>query len=86
MPADPTVVVPAASGSPQGIALIRDRGLYLNSALDVVGAGRLPLGEGSWELRYEFYAIGFPLLTLSVELDITNWDMPKASVLSQETG
>jgi hypothetical protein len=61
-----------------------DQGVYLNSALDVMGAGRLPITLGNWLLRYEFYAIGFPLFSVSIELSVTDWNMPRASIISQE--
>jgi hypothetical protein len=80
------LIVPAASGSPPGIPInISDTDVYLISALDVVGAGRLPIERGKWELRYEFYAIGFPLLCVSIELDVTDWSAPTATLLSQQS-
>lgn len=60
-------------------------GVYLNSALDVVGAGRLPITKAVWTLRYEFYAIDFPVLSVRIELDSTNWAEPVAKIASQET-
>jgi hypothetical protein len=84
---EPGLSVPAAGGAFEGppITLI-DQGVYLNSALDVVGAGRLPITAGVWTLRYEFYAIGFPLLSLSIELRLTDWSKPVATIISQEVG
>jgi hypothetical protein len=80
-------IAPAASGSPAPTPInINDPGVYLNSALDVVGAGRLPIEQGKWILRYEFYAIGFPLLCVSIELDVTDWSAPTATLLSQYSG
>jgi hypothetical protein len=76
--------VPAATGSISTPLRFRNPGAYLNSAYDVLGAGRLPMPPGVWILRYEFYGIGFPLLAVSIELDATDWDDPHAKILSQE--
>jgi hypothetical protein len=76
---------PATTGAVAGpLSLFRDPGVHLNSALDVVGAGRLPINSGVWQLRYEFYAIGFPVLSVIVELNVRDWGTPKARILSQE--
>jgi hypothetical protein len=71
----------ALEGPP--VALV-DQGVYLNSALDVVGAGRLPITPGDWTLRYEFYAIDFPLLSVSIKLTVTDSNEPAATIVSQE--
>lgn len=42
--------------------------LYLNSALDRRPTEALPLSHGLCELEYEVFAIGFPLLTVKIEL------------------
>jgi hypothetical protein len=85
-PTESRLTVPAASDSMQGTPIkVRDRGIYLNSALDLAGSGRLPIGAGAWQLRYEFYAISFPLLSVSIAINVTNWDAPNASIISQET-
>lgn len=77
--------VPAASSASvvPPTALV-DRGVYLNSALDVVGGGLLPITPGAWMLRYEFYAIDFPLLSLSIELTVSSSHEPVATIVSQE--
>jgi hypothetical protein len=62
----------------------RDVGVYLNSAEDVLGADRLNMIPGVWWLKYEFYAIGFPLLSLQIELAFTNLDTCTAEIISQE--
>ena len=36
------------------------------------------------EAWYEFYAIGFPLLSLVIELDVSDWDRPVAKIVSQD--
>lgn len=61
------------------------RSVLLNTALDVAAAPRLPIGLGEWHLRYEFYAIGFPVLSVSVGLTLKDWDEPSARVLNQKT-
>jgi hypothetical protein len=77
--------VPAATGSISGPPLaFRNPGVYLNSAYDVVGAGRLPITPGVWMLRYDFYAIDFPLLSVTIELDVADWNNPKATIVSQD--
>jgi hypothetical protein len=73
----------ASGGAPVALG---DQGVYLNSALDVLGAGRLPMPLGTWRLRYEIYAIDFPLLSVLIELDVTNWNNPTATIVSQEVG
>ena len=79
--------VPATSGAFQGPPnVLVDQGVYLNSALDVVGSGRLPITLGEWTLRYEFYAIAFPLLSVLVDVTIADWNRPIATVRSQEVG
>jgi hypothetical protein len=86
-PVEPGWNVPATSGAFEGPPNAPvDHGVYLNSALDVVGAGRLPIDTGTWTLRYEFYAIGFPLLSVSIELRLTDWNQPAATIVSQEVG
>jgi hypothetical protein len=37
-----------------------------------------------WLLQYDFYAIGFPLLSVVIELSAVNWDHPTARIVSQE--
>jgi hypothetical protein len=59
-------------------------GVFLNTALDVVAPPRLPITLGVWHLRYDFFAIDFPVLSVLVELTITDWNQPSAKLLSQE--
>ena len=59
---------------------------HLTSALDVVGAGRLPITSGAWALRHEFYAIDFPLLSVLIELTVKTSSEPFATIISQEVG
>lgn len=75
---------PTGPTAQSGFPPLTERGVYLNSALDVAGAGRLPMTDGIWWLRFEVYAIGFPLLSVLLELDITTWARPDAHLLSQE--
>ncbi len=56
---------------------------YLNSALDVRPIQALPINRGKWEIEYEFYAIGFPLLTVIIELTWPENSPPSARVLAQ---
>jgi hypothetical protein len=60
-------------------------GVYLNSALDVTPNPPLPLNPGEWELRYEFCAIGFPLLCVEVVLRYSAFDDIEAELLRQYT-
>jgi hypothetical protein len=77
--------VPAQVGAPKSpAAAFTNYGVYLNSALDVIGAGRLPIVPGVWCLRYEFYAIDFPLLSVLIELTFTASGEMSAAILSQE--
>lgn len=60
-------------------------GVYLNSALDVDPLPRMPIAPGTWILRYEFVAIGFPPLSASIELTVNdNWTKASAKLLGQE--
>ena len=76
--------LPVSGSAISAPILLRNRGAYLNSAYDVIGAGRLPLGARVWLLQYEFYAIGFPLLSVVIELNAVDWDHPTARIVSQE--
>jgi hypothetical protein len=58
--------------------------VYLNSALDRIPTESLPFTFGTWELEYQFLAIGFPLLTAIVELAWPPNGFPSARVLSEE--
>lgn len=58
-------------------------GVFLNSAFDAVPAPSLPITVGAWELEYEIVAIGFPRLTVSVRVDLTEHSMVEARVASQ---
>jgi hypothetical protein len=71
----------AVEGPPIGFA---PQGVYLNSAHDVIGEGRLPITPGAWLFRYEFYAIGFPLLSVLIELTVTYLTEPAATIVAQE--
>jgi hypothetical protein len=44
----------------------------------------LPISVGTWKLRYEFFAVDFPVLQIVIELTIpTDWKST-AQVISQE--
>jgi hypothetical protein len=58
---------------------------YLNSALDVAPLPKPPLTCGVWVLRYEIFAISFPVLTVLVELNIPDGEPPTARIISQGT-
>ncbi len=76
--------MPSASGTVEGpIVDLSERGVYLNSALDIVGAGHLPITLGVWTLRYEFYAIDFPLVLVSIELAIPDWNNPAMRIVAR---
>jgi hypothetical protein len=78
--------VPAVSGALVESDFLHkgEPGVFLNTALDVVAAQRLPLTPGVWVLRYEFFAIDFPVLSVEVELSLPNWNEPSARVLSED--
>lgn len=57
--------------------------VYLNSALDLTPTPHLNITEGTWELEYEFYAIGFPVLTVVIEFVWPHSGSPSARVLRQ---
>jgi len=77
--------VPPASGAMvELVAMPEERQVLLNTALDLDQAPLLPITRGIWDLRYEFYAIDFPVLTVDVELDVSDWNKPKARIIKQE--
>lgn len=57
-------------------------GVYLNSALDVTPKPALPIVDGNWRLRYEVYAIGFPLLSVLVRLRLGSGRQPQAEIVN----
>jgi hypothetical protein len=78
------VSAPALSGSLVGpVTTSGESGVFLNTALDVDQAQRLPITSGTWQLRYEFFAIDFPVLSVLIELTITDWSEPIARMLTQ---
>jgi hypothetical protein len=58
--------------------------VYLNSALDLIPTRYLAIIPGTWELQYQCCAIGFPLLTIIVELLWPVNGMPSGTILRQE--
>jgi hypothetical protein len=70
------------SGAAAGTPLSGNR-VYLNSALDYAPLPYLPITQGRWNLEFEFVAIGFPMLTVEIELDVTP-STCQASLVSQE--
>ncbi|MDX2151430.1 MAG: hypothetical protein SFV54_11905 [Bryobacteraceae bacterium] len=68
----------------QGDVIVHPQGVYLNSALDLAGAGCIGTEAGLWRLAYEVIAIDFPTLSVSVELDVRDWEKPRASLMHQE--
>jgi hypothetical protein len=75
---------PPLSGALLGPLTRGERGVFLNTAFDVAAPPALPITLGVWHLRYEFFAIDFPVLSVLVELTITDWDQPSARLLAQE--
>jgi hypothetical protein len=59
-------------------------GVFLNTALDVAAAPRVPISAGVWRLRYDFFAIDFPVLSVLIELTLTDWNEPKATIIAQD--
>ncbi len=78
-------LAPPLSGALVGIApTLEPSNVFLNTALDVAGAHPLPITLGVWLLRYEFFAIGFPVLSVTVELTLESWNSPTARVITQD--
>lgn len=76
---------PPVSGAIVGSQFTQaNSGVFLNTALDVVDAQLLPITLGIWQLRYEFFAIDFPVLSVLVELTVTDWNAPSAKLLRQQ--
>lgn len=65
--------------SPQGLA---DTGVFLNSALDAPWT-KLRMANGKWTMRYEFFAIDFPLLSVTIELTLRSGIRPVPKLISQ---
>lgn len=57
---------------------------YLNCALDISPKPCLPITPGVWELEYEFYAIGFPVLRVVIELNWLDEGQLATKILHQE--
>jgi hypothetical protein len=57
------------------------RSVFLNTALDVRPQPSLPITNGVWTLQFEFFAIGFPLLTVCVDLSLKNDSRPTAQTI-----
>jgi len=77
--------VPALSGALVPSTIVHgESGVFLNSALDVVGSQSLPLDLGVWLLRYQFFAINFPVLQVCIELTLPNWNEPRAKLVLEE--
>jgi hypothetical protein len=62
-----------------------EQGVFLNTALDEIRAPRLSITQGVWKLRYDFFAIDFPLLSVLVELNLTDWNRHSARIIDQKT-
>ena len=58
--------------------------MYLNTALDVRPLPSLPIAQGMWLLKFEFFAIDFPLLTVIVELTIEADTLPLARLADSD--
>ena len=41
----------------------------------------LPIGYGKWMLRFEFFAINFPVLTVDIELERVRDEIPRARLV-----
>ncbi len=57
--------------------------MFLNRALDLVPKPCVPITYGVWELEYEFYAIGFPVLTVVMEVTWSSNGQLAAKILRQ---
>jgi hypothetical protein len=78
--------IPASGAFVPGFGFKRpaDTKVYLNCALDVYPVPALPIGYGVWNLRFEFFAIDFPVLSLDVELDHRQGEDSRARILLQD--
>jgi hypothetical protein len=56
---------------------------FLNCALDLLPKPCVPITSGVWELEYEFYAIGFPVLRVMVEVTWSPNGQLAAKILRQ---
>jgi hypothetical protein len=84
-PAELNFSSPPVSGAIVRPAMMDEKvGVFLNSALDVFVAPQLPITPGAWQLRYEFFAIDFPVLSVLVDFTLTNQYEPSAVIRSQE--
>jgi len=79
-------LAPPASGAfiTPPVVVHQERDVFLNTALDVDAPPRLPITPGVWRLRYEFFAIDFPVLSVLVELTVLADNEPSAKLISQE--
>jgi hypothetical protein len=57
---------------------------FLNCALDLLPKPCIPITCGVWELECEFYAIGFPVLTVVVEVSWSDNGRLAAKILRQD--
>lgn len=78
---------PAVSGTLVApFVMPENSGVFLNSALDVTREPRLAeISLGVWNLRYELFAIDFPVLSVTIELTLSDWYNPTARILEQGT-
>jgi hypothetical protein len=84
-PLELNFLAPPVSGDVVRSPVMRGRpGVFLNSALDVAGGRPLPITPGAWTLRYEFFAINFPVLSVSIELTLRDGREPSARIVTQE--
>jgi len=84
-PSEVNFSAPAASGTLVGSVIVPpEPRVYLNTALDVAAAPRLPISPGRWQLRFEFFAIDFPVLSVLLELTFSSWNDPSVQLLAQE--
>lgn len=83
--AEANFLAPAASGAIVGSQVINGApSVFLNTALDSDVIPQLPITPGVWKLHYEFFAIEFPVLSIWIELTLSNWNSYSAKILSQE--
>jgi hypothetical protein len=57
--------------------------VFLNCALDIHPIPALAIAPGTWILEYEFFAIGFPILTVLIELNFPSTGDPTARIISE---
>jgi hypothetical protein len=73
-------VLPGPQSSTRAVEAVHS--IYLNTSLDVSPLPSLPISDGTWRLKFEFFAIDFPLLTVLIRLTISGTRRPVATLIA----